>query len=326
MLKRIFTRSREVIGERGITGYLAWLVHCLHTEPLWERVWPIINYYIHPGGKIVKNIQGSNMILDLSDKGINKELFLYGVREPECGKLFRRELRPGMTVVDIGANIGYYVLMEAQCIGETGTILAVEPEPKNFMILKNNWEINSYNTNIQFYNLAISNRRGKAQFIVSDYSNLHKLSSEDKKSEKSIEVETSTLDELLEGKKADFIRMDVEGGEVLILKGMKNILESGYPLKIFLEIHPRLLREFGSNAEEVLGILAEADFILKYVVMIAPKKIKIPLLKGEARGEISLYFNRPLRILLEDSNQRRLLIPDENNSLKDGYQVFLERV
>jgi len=117
----------------------------------------------------------------------------------------------------------------------------------------------------------------------------------------------------------------VEGGEIFILRGMQNILKSHYPIKMFIKIHPRLLREIGSSAEEVLRILSDAGFILKYVIMIAPKVVRIPWLKGEARGKISLYFNKPLKILLEDDKKRQSLIPNENNSLDEGYHLFLER-
>lgn len=74
-----------------------------------------------------KRIYDYRMRLDLSDRGISRTLLLFGRRELEHKVMLERVLRPGMTVLDIGANIGYYALMELRLIGPGGTLVAVEP-------------------------------------------------------------------------------------------------------------------------------------------------------------------------------------------------------
>ena len=69
------------------------------------------------------------MYLNLNDFGLSKYLFLNGIREPECTKIMKQELKSGMTIAEIGANIGYYALMEATIIGDSGKIYAIEGNP-----------------------------------------------------------------------------------------------------------------------------------------------------------------------------------------------------
>ena len=84
------------------------------------------------------------MFLDLQDRGISRTLLLFGERELEHKKMLEEVLEPGMSVLDIGANIGYYALMELNLIGKTGNLIAVEPSPSNVDLLKRNLSLNGY--------------------------------------------------------------------------------------------------------------------------------------------------------------------------------------
>ena len=76
---------------------------------------------------VVKDIQGSKMLLNLNDAGISRELYFTGVHEPESTTQYKKELRPGMTTFELGANIGYYALIGARAIGDTGRIIDQRP-------------------------------------------------------------------------------------------------------------------------------------------------------------------------------------------------------
>ena len=82
------------------------------------------------------------MYLDPRDKGISRTLLLFGERELDHRIILKKVLSKNMKVFDIGANIGYYVLMESSIIGEKGKIIAVEPLPKNMQLLKKNLDLN----------------------------------------------------------------------------------------------------------------------------------------------------------------------------------------
>jgi len=203
------------------------------------------------------------MLLYLSDRGIHKDLFLYGCREPQCTEVFKGELSKGMKVLDIGANIGYYVLMEAQIVGSRGKVYSLEPVPQNFEILKRNVELNSYSDRVELYNLAAGDNTGEATIEISGDSNTHKVvfsKSHRNKKQNYINVKMITIDEFVKDRHVDLIRMDVEGFEYCILKGMKQLLNTEGNLKIFIEVHSWLIEEYGGSIEEMLKLLSNSNF------------------------------------------------------------------
>ena len=236
------TRAREIIRDEGVMACLAHVKQVLHTRPVIDESWYILNYLLRPGKKCIKTVQGSKMLLDLTDPGINRDLFLYGHREPSSTEIYRNELKPGMTIADVGANIGYYVLIEALALGDSGKIYAIEPAPKNFSMLQRNLEMNTFGCEIETHNLAISDHLGTISFEIAHASNHHRLAVNGSKS--AIDVPTTTLDALLDGRPVDVVRMDAEGAEWVILKGMQGILAADRPLKMFIEVHPRLISEY----------------------------------------------------------------------------------
>lgn len=80
---------------------------------------------------IIKKIYKYKMILDLYDKGISRTLILFGERELEHKFMLEQVIKPGMRILDIGANIGYYAIMESLLIGKSGNLIAVEPSKSN---------------------------------------------------------------------------------------------------------------------------------------------------------------------------------------------------
>ncbi len=192
---------------------------------------------------LVKDIQGSKMRLNLKDEGISKDLALDGIREPESTQEVKRMLKEGDVVIEVGANIGYYALIESRLVGEKGRIYAVEPSPYNVDNLKRNIKLNNIK-NIEVFELAIGDKDGVAELNVSPHSNLNSLIRQDnKKIIEAIKVKVMALDNFLKDKKLpDFLRMDVEGYEASILKGMGKLLRSKHPMDLFIEIHPHIMR------------------------------------------------------------------------------------
>ena len=82
------------------------------------------------------------MKLDLQDKGIGRTLWLYGERELDHKWMLEQTLQPGSRVLDIGANIGYYAIMEQVLVGDSGEVVAVEPSPSNVRLLRENTAFN----------------------------------------------------------------------------------------------------------------------------------------------------------------------------------------
>lgn len=190
---------------------------------------------------ILKEILGSNMLLDLNDQGISLDLLMNGIRETLATEVTKKIIKKGDVIIDIGANIGYYALLESRLAGPTGKVFAIEPVNENIKQLKKNIELNKY-SNIEAFQLAIGDKDKKGFIYLSDRSNWCSMNyleyvKVNKKIKKEV-VEVMTLDRFLEDKPfPDLIRIDVEGYEYEILKGMQNLLKTNRPLKIFLEIH-----------------------------------------------------------------------------------------
>lgn len=191
---------------------------------------------------VVRSVHGNRMYLPLRNSGVTADLAIHGTREELETEIFRSEVRPGMVVVDLGANIGYYTLLAASLVGPTGMVYAIEPYPESFRFLEKNVEINGYSQRVECTRLAISDRAGTATLFLGSAANLHTLvdlSPHMQTSGKSIVVETMSLDQLMSGRRpVDFLRMDIEGAECQVFDGMDRVLAQPRPPKILFEVHP----------------------------------------------------------------------------------------
>jgi FkbM family methyltransferase len=173
----------------------------------------------------VKKIYNYRMMLDMDDMGISRTLMLFGERELEHKYILEKVIQPNMRVLDIGANIGYYVLMEAQCLDkDKGEIIAVEPSKRNFEILKKNLELNKIDDFVELHNKGISDINGIKDIYLSEHTNLntfHNYGTGEKfLSGKKQSVEICTIKKIMNNRSVNLIRMDVEGHEVKILDGL----------------------------------------------------------------------------------------------------------
>jgi FkbM family methyltransferase len=273
-------------GLKAVPDYAAWfIISRLRRLPRARladiRYSFITSYYRLLNIRLVKRrIHASIMLLDVADPGLSRQLLLNKTREPLQTKLVKELVRPGMVIAEIGANLGYYLLIEARLIGSTGKIYATEPVPKNFQILARNIALNHYEDRVESYPLAISDKDGVAKIAIKSASNhatmfidRTKISelgarSLDREVRKVSDVKTATLDNFLLGKRpVDFIRMDVEGYEIQIIKGMQKTLEhSRVGTTIFMEIHPDLFMDRMDSIDMIMSNLAGFHFEPKYLV------------------------------------------------------------
>jgi len=238
-------------------------------------------------GLFLKKIQSSKMYLDINDPGISKELLLTGVHEKRTTDLIKSELEEGMVVIDIGSNLGYYCLIEAQIVGNQGKVYALEPVPRNFEILSKNIIINGYK-NIKSHCLAVSDKSGIADLFLTGASNWGSMIDLNSKNTSNymkskmtqlnqgvIKVKAVSIDDFLEKEtvhNVNLIRMDIEGHEINAIKGMeKTLKKSPSPLKLLIEVHNKLF----DNPEESLTSTFEKLLLFgfKPKVLIAKKDI-----------------------------------------------------
>jgi len=329
----LIKKSIKSIKERGFKNFLLavkeYLKRFFITTPIFRTVYYKLKKKLNPAGFLVVNSQGSKIMVNLAGEDINRDLIIHkGLREPECTKIIKQELKKGMRVIDIGANIGYYALCEAKMVGGEGKVFAIEPEPKNFKALNKNISLNNY-SNIRTFQCAVGDKSGKTPFYISDKSNWHtagKLKeSRNIKIIDQIEIDMVTLDDFAKNREPiNFVRMDVEGFEPFILDGAKNLLSQNSPMKLFIEIHNPFIKENGRNTEEMFNFLANLNFKLNYIVKqslnISPSSIYRRFKEGPiVFSEKSVKYKKLLKEALQDPKINKILM---NESF---YSVFLEK-
>lgn len=222
-------------------------------------------------------IDGFNLSLDLSTEGISRTLAIHRSRERDHTLVFKSEIEPGMRVLDIGANIGYYTMMAAKAVGKNGRVFAIEPDPRNLAGLQRTLAANpALQDIVDLYAFAVSNTVGEATFYQAQASNLNTLVSgvsgvsgvSDANSGSAgsavidqFTVQTHTVDAFMQdkGKTINFVRMDIEGFEIEAIEGMLSTLEaSPPPCKLLIEVHPQLYnppaRDFGASLEKLFRL------------------------------------------------------------------------
>ena len=196
---------------------------------------------------ITRKIHDFRLRLDLNNQGLSRQLIISGSREEQLKAVLSNELTKGATILDLGANIGYYTAMMANIIGPTGVIYAIEPEPNNFKLLSYNVHLNGLDSMVSMYNVAAGETEGEAKFYISEYSNMHTMVPYTKYGEVSkgihkdefIMIDVVNPSAFLEKKKpVDIIRMDIEGFEVEVINGLESAIKEGvFSGKIIFEAH-----------------------------------------------------------------------------------------
>jgi FkbM family methyltransferase len=182
--------------------------------------------------------------------------------EPLVTEIVKKHIKKGSIVVDIGANVGYYTLLFASLVGKEGKVFAFEPNHNNFVLLKKNVEMNNYQ-NIVSEPIAISDRSGKTKLYLSlNPADARIYQSDD--CPKYVEVITTCLDDRFIDYNGliDFIKMDVQGAEGAIIRGMPNLLKKNKNVKILTEFSPSLLNKSDMKPIEFLKLLVNHGFNL----------------------------------------------------------------
>jgi FkbM family methyltransferase len=166
--------------------------------------------------------------------------------------------KTGDVVVDVGAAFGFYTLISSMKVGSPGKIVAIEAQPDSFEMLNRNIRLNGL-TNVVTLNYAAYSSTAKLK-LFSNYSLMPERASKNK--HKFVEVEAGTLDYLLSEfaqiKQADWIKIDVEGAELEVLKGAHHILSNSKDIRLLIEIHGL------DNYEPIKKILSSYDFKIEF--------------------------------------------------------------
>ena len=282
-----------------------------------------IRVLLHYGVVATKKIKQKNsnqLIVDVNqyklevipgDLGISSELIMFKTHEPLTTKLLSKELKKGMTCLDVGGNIGYYTLLESNIVGNDGKVIAIEPSPPNFKHLKKNLSIQD-TKNVDAYNFAAGDVDGEVNFLVYRESNGSFTIPDGETTDlpgELIKVPAKRMDTFLNElniEHVDFVRMDVEGYEHHIIEGMKNIIKNSKPM-FQIEVHVTLLGKEGTK--KFLKEFQDYGYEAKYYV---PRDIDLPII-----GTMNDVKHHTIDTLLE------ML---ENDTLSHFFNLCLKKI
>ena len=176
---------------------------------------------------------------------------------------FRSVLRPGDTVLDIGANFGLYAILAARLVGREGRVLAFEPDPANLRYLRLNMLLNRQ-PRIEVLPVALGDEEGETEFICVSQGAYSALKVAEVPGDTSaIRVRQATLDAIAASEQlnsVDFIKMDVEGAELLVLQGGEDFFRKVPRALVMCEFNDNRAAAYGHTSREVYRWLREREY------------------------------------------------------------------
>lgn len=199
------------------------------------------------------------MVLDLKEEwGVSKMILKQGAYNPFVSRLMKEWIGPHGTMIDIGANIGYFSLLGARYTD--GTVFAFEPEEHNFDLLSRNTRLNGC-TNVKPIRKAVGNTAGTLKLYKSsgNAGDHHTYPTAEKR--QATEVEVVRIDDVLhEVQNVRLIKIDVQGFEENVVRGMERILTATENVKVVSEFWPQGLWNAGSSADGYLDFMESLGF------------------------------------------------------------------
>lgn len=218
---------------------------------------------LSPSVAVQSGISGKyEFAVDLSQGSLQKELYLApDSYEIATQRIIARLLEPGMTVMDVGANVGFFSVLMADAVGKTGRVSAFEPYEPHYRMLKRNLETNSLDW-AEAFCLALSDRAGSATLSLNPINDGgHSLGDFTRNpavrwdsSKFAATVQTDTIDAFLDARgvrSVDLIKIDVEGAETLVFSGASRLLAAPDAPILICEVGDEAQMQFGKTEREL---------------------------------------------------------------------------
>lgn len=164
------------------------------------------------------------------------------VWEPNTTKLVKDIVKQGNQVIDIGASIGYFTLLLSRQVGPTGKVYAIEPTKHQFPYLLTNIEKNGYADRVEAHNVGAWDKETMLEFPKVATNRFY--------------VQAIPIDKIVKSP-IDFIKIDTDGSEPQVLRGLRRTIENSPNLKMVIEWYPEYIEKAGGKPQEVLDFLAK---------------------------------------------------------------------
>ncbi|HEY6472752.1 MAG TPA: FkbM family methyltransferase [Acidimicrobiales bacterium] len=197
------------------------------------------------------------LLCDAADAAVTPGL-RSGAYEPHMTAVFERHCRPGMTVVDVGANLGYFSLLAARLVGPGGRVVALEPNSENCRLLLSSVRRSGV-ANVELLPVAADHAPGWAYYSTHVGSNGGLIDDADLLAHFGVVVPTFRLDDLVEGP-VGLLKMDVEGAEGRVVAGATRIIEEDRPI-ITTELKEEMLQRVSNRSvADYLGYFGDLGY------------------------------------------------------------------
>jgi len=211
-------------------------------------------------------LDGLMMFVDTRGIDVTPSLLMRGVWEPEATALFQRLIRPGDTVLDLGAHLGVYALLAARGVGPGGQVHAFEPNARYADLATRSLSVNGFAGHARVHELALGEAEGQAELVFSwawgGGGHVAIDRAEAKPEQERQPCRVIALDEMFSDPefRVDVVKMDIEGAEGRALRGMWRLLERSPNARVMFEFAPGLIAMHGVGAAEMIHLLSELGF------------------------------------------------------------------
>jgi len=259
-------------------------------------------------------IGGVTLILNPEDAIVSGNLAL-GCYENFNVEFFTALLRPGMSVIDVGANIGHYSAIAARRVGESGRVIAIEPSMENCRFIERTRELNHLG-NLEIVDRAASDVSGPGVLYLNRDNKADHRIFDPTGTRPRMPVTLTTIDDLADELgvgRIDLLKIDVQGAEASVFRGMSALLARSPHCRILMEFWPWGIERSGSDPATLLEMLLSRELLL-YVMdgnacvahrMSDPQPL---LTMSKERHYVDLFFARADDPLLADPAVRRWIV------------------
>ncbi len=196
-----------------------------------------------------------------TDIGFGAHVMMDGLWEPWLTVFMASRIKPGMHVVDAGANHGYYTVLFADLVGPEGLVAAVEPNPPTARLLRQTVLVNGFGSRVQIFEKALAAADDETLVLFApghEPKNASVMTSDYAGAPETVSVTGARLDTLLSAwPRVDFIKVDVEGAEEAMLAGGWEIIIRDRP-ELLLEFNRRRCRDAGGLLDRLEAIYGPA--------------------------------------------------------------------